>query len=134
MLLGQRLGRCHQRRLVTGLDGAQHRVQGADRLAGPHLPHQQPLHRLRAGEVHVDLLERSILVAGQLEGERLEPAAHPVAGRRQLGSSPGGEAAAAAGRQGGLVEEQLLEGESVAGRLGLAQVFRKVGGDQGVGG
>ena len=45
MLLGQRLGRRHQRRLVAGLERAQHRVDGDHGLARAHLAHQQPLHR-----------------------------------------------------------------------------------------
>ena len=47
VLLGQGLGRRHQRPLGAMLDRAQQRVEGDDRLAGSHLPHQQPLHRLR---------------------------------------------------------------------------------------
>ena len=45
VLLGERLGRRHQRRLVARLERPQHRVEGDDGLAAPDLPHQQPLHR-----------------------------------------------------------------------------------------
>ena len=45
VLLGERLGRRHQRRLAAVLDGAQHRVQRHHRLAAADLAHQQPLHR-----------------------------------------------------------------------------------------
>ena len=51
VLLGERLGRRHQRRLAAVLDGAQHRVQRDHRLAAADLPHQQPLHRRAAREV-----------------------------------------------------------------------------------
>ena len=54
VLLGERLGRRHQRRLVAVLDRAQHRVQRDHRLAAADLAHQQPLHRPRLGEVRVD--------------------------------------------------------------------------------
>ena len=47
VLFGERLGGRHQRRLVTVLDRAQHRVQRHDRLAAADLAHQQPLHRRR---------------------------------------------------------------------------------------
>ena len=45
VLLGERLGRRHQRRLGARLDRAQHRVERDDGLAGADLAHQQPLHR-----------------------------------------------------------------------------------------
>ena len=48
VLLGERLGGRHQRRLVAVLDGAQHRVQRDHRLAAADLAHQQPLHRRAA--------------------------------------------------------------------------------------
>ena len=48
VLLGERLGRRHQRGLGAGLDRAQHRVERDDGLARADLAHQQPLHRALA--------------------------------------------------------------------------------------
>ena len=62
VLLGEGLGRRHQGGLMTGLDRAQHRVDAEDGLAGSHLAHQQPLHRLGLAEVGVDLLDRAALI------------------------------------------------------------------------
>jgi hypothetical protein len=45
VLLGERLGGGHQGGLSAVLDRAQHREEGDHRLPGPHLAHQQPLHR-----------------------------------------------------------------------------------------
>jgi hypothetical protein len=67
VLLGKRLRGCHQGGLSAVFDGAQHRCQGDHRLAGSDLPHQQALHRLLARQVGVDLLDRSLLVARELE-------------------------------------------------------------------
>jgi hypothetical protein len=60
VLLGQRLGRRHQRRLHAVLDRAQHRVQRDDGLARADLPHEQPLHGRSRGQVGVDLLHRAL--------------------------------------------------------------------------
>ena len=48
VLLGERFGRRHQRRLEIVLDRSQHRVQREHGLAGADLAHQQPLHRRRS--------------------------------------------------------------------------------------
>src|SRR5438270_493555 len=79
VLLGQRLGGRHERGLRTVLDGAEHRAQGDNGLAGAHLSHQQALHRFGAGEVRVDLLERLALVVRGLERERRSPGVHQLA-------------------------------------------------------
>ena len=47
VLLGQRLGRRHQRALLAGLDRAQEGVERDDGLAGADLALQKPLHRRR---------------------------------------------------------------------------------------
>ena len=58
VLLGQHLGRRHQRGLFAGLDRAQHRQQRHQRLAGADIALQQPQHPARRGEVGVDLRQR----------------------------------------------------------------------------
>ena len=55
VLLGERLGRRHQRALPPGLDRAQQRVERDHRLARADVALQQPPHRDAAGEVGVDL-------------------------------------------------------------------------------
>ena len=56
VLLGEHLGRREQRRLAAGVDDPQHRPQRDDRLAGADLALEQPVHRVRPGEVVEDLL------------------------------------------------------------------------------
>ncbi len=65
VLLGERLRRRHQRRLVAVLDRPQHRVQRHHGLAAADLPHQQSLHRRARPQVPRDLLDRAALVAGR---------------------------------------------------------------------
>ena len=55
MLLGEHLGRREQRRLAARVDDAQHRAQRDERLAGADLALEQPVHRVRLGEVELDL-------------------------------------------------------------------------------
>ena len=97
VLLGERLGRRHQRGLAAGLDRAQHRVQRDDGLAGADLAHQQPLHRPVVGDVFVDRGHRLALVAGRRERQRvLEPAGGQL-GRRVRAAPRGRPRAAASG-------------------------------------
>ena len=58
VLLGEHLGRRHQRTLVPALHGREHRADGHHRLAGTHVALQQPVHRMRAGEIALDLADR----------------------------------------------------------------------------
>ena len=60
VLLGERLGRCHQRALTAGLDRAQERVERDDGLAGADVALEQPLHRGRAGEIGIELGDRRL--------------------------------------------------------------------------
>ena len=65
----------------------------------------------------VDLGERRQLVGGRLERQRLEPARDQLA-RAARAAAPGAPSGGPlAGAPGRLVEEQLLEGEPLAGRL-----------------
>ena len=67
MLLGQDLGRRHERHLQAVLHGDDRRQQRDDRLAGAHIALQQAVHRLRSLQIVDDLLERRALPGGQLE-------------------------------------------------------------------
>ncbi len=121
------LCRGHQGRLVAMLDGAQHRVERDDGLAAADLAHQQPLHRLRLGEIHVDLVDSVALVAGGREGQRvLEPAR---AERRRIlkRAGPGaGSARGASAQERQLGEQELLEGQPLSPRLGVVGKAGKV--------
>ncbi len=70
VLLGQQLGRRHQRRLVVVLDRQQHREQRHDRLAGADIAHEQPVHPFGGGHVGGDLQDRPFLVGGELPRQR----------------------------------------------------------------
>ena len=125
VLLGERLGRRHQRALAAGLDRPQERVERDDRLAGADVALEQALHRRRAREVGVDLGDRLLLMLGQLERECGAVAADQLARLRQrggdlllaLGSAP---------RQRQLEDEQLVEGEPLPSLLGLLERARLV--------
>src|SRR3954470_23677305 len=125
VLLGERLGRRHHRRLHAVLDGAQHRVQGDDGLARPDLAHEQPRHRPVAGEVGVDLGDRGALVAGERERQQL---LLPLARQRRLLPQRrrrlGGAALAAQAQLDDLVEQQLVQGPAPGARLAVGEVRR----------
>ena len=74
MLVGKRLGRRHQRRLIAGFNGAQHGEEGNDRLTHPDLAHQQALHRALGSKIRVELAQSTGLIACELERERVDPA------------------------------------------------------------
>ena len=127
MLLGQRLGRRHQHRLVARLRApAASRRAATTVLPRPDLPHQQPLHRLAGVEVGVDLVERLQLVAGRLERQRLDPAPDQLA-RLARAAAPAAplRCDALARRQDRLVEEQLFER---AGARGAASTSSSLSG------
>ena len=56
VLLGQHLGGREQRGLAARVDDPQHRPQRDQGLAGADLALEQPVHRVRLGEVALDLL------------------------------------------------------------------------------
>ena len=121
MLLSEGFSRRHERPLTAALDGAQERVQGDDRLAGADVSLQEPLHRDGAREVAVDLADRLLLVRRERERQRFAVAMDEVAGvaeRRSERPLPLGRAP----RDPDLEDEQLLEGEPLSSRFGLAEV------------
>ena len=104
VLLGERLGRRHERGLVARLDRAEHRVDGNDRLAGAHLAHQEALHRAARGEVLVDLGERLALArrSARTEARRARPASARRADRAERRAAcPRGPCAVRRARPGG---------------------------------
>jgi hypothetical protein len=119
VLLGERFRRRHQGGLLAGLERAQHRVDRDDRLAAPHLPHQQPLHGPSRGEVGVDLGACIALSGRELEGKRVEPAVNQLAWLSDLDARSRIAARAPAYRQRRLVEAELLEREPAPREVGL---------------
>ena len=123
MLLGERLGRRHQRPLATGLDRAQERVERDRRLSRADVALEQPLHRRVTGEIAVDLGDRVLLVLGQRERQHLPVARHELAGRGQRLPRRTLDARA---QHGQLQREQLVESEPAPRELGLLGIDGKV--------
>ena len=69
VLLGQHLGGRHQRRLMAALHGRQHGGDGHRGLADADVALEQPVHRVRAGQVGLDVADGGDLALGQLEGQ-----------------------------------------------------------------
>jgi hypothetical protein len=78
VLLGQYLGRCHERGLVTAFDAGQHRSESHEGLTGADITLQQAVHRVRPGEVGADLGYGVALRGGQGKGQPGEEAVHEV--------------------------------------------------------
>jgi hypothetical protein len=129
VLLGERLGRRHQRALPAGLDRTQQRVERHDRLPGADVALEQPRHGRRAGEVGVDLRDRPLLVLRQLERQRRPVAGDELARRRQR-RGDAGLPLGRSSRQGQLEDEQLVERESPPTLLRLVERARSVEGDE----
>jgi len=67
MLLGQYLGRRHQRALMAALHRREQRRHRHHRLARAHIALQQTVHRVRPGQVGLDLLDGAALGTRQWE-------------------------------------------------------------------
>ena len=83
MLLGQDLGRYHQRSLIPGFGSQIHRDRGDDRLAGADIALYEALHRCIAGEIVDQLGDDTLLRAGQRERQRRHEAVDCRAARGQ---------------------------------------------------
>ena len=71
VLLGKNLRRCHERGLVTGFHGEQHRGKSNDGFAGADIAVEQAVHRTRRGQIGANFRDRAVLRAG--ERERQQP-------------------------------------------------------------
>ena len=133
VLLGEDLGRRHEHRLASGLHGRQERHHGHDRLAGADVALQEPVHGHRAREVRPDLGPDALLRGRERERQR-RAAAAPT-------SAPGGASGRPCSRacrrrferEAHLQHEEVLEGESAAGRLHVVQLLGEVHGSVGRG-
>jgi hypothetical protein len=132
VLLGQSLGRRHQRPRPVRLDGAEQRVERDNRLPGTDVPLQQPFHRTLAGQVSVDLGDRLLLVGRELERQhrpipRYQPAG--IAERRRPFLLPPLPPA----REPQLQDEQLVERQPTSRLLAVGLLSRPVQRDQRIG-
>ena len=118
VLLGERLGRRHQRAAVAAFYGAQQRVERDDRLPRADVSLQEPLHGRGAAEVGVDLGDGALLVGRELERQRLPVALDQLTGRVERRRDHVLFAAVTA-QQAELECEQLVEGQPAAALLGL---------------
>ena len=110
MLPREQLGRRHQCGLRAGLHGGRHGEQRNDGLAAADIALKQTQHAVMAREIGVDLAERAILRAGQLEGEGGEDRLAQLAGSSEL--SPGAPLEPRADhRERKLIGEQLVISE-----------------------
>ena len=115
VLLREDLGRGQQCCLAAGVDDPQHRPQRDQGLAGADLALEQPVHRVGARQVGLDLGRDLLLATGQGErqprvegGQQPSPtAAGLTAEQGQLGSAPGEDE---------LGHQRLVESEPPLGR------------------
>ena len=134
VLLREGLGRRHQRRLATGLERAQHRVERDHGLPGPDLAHQQPLHRLRRRKVGVDLGERPALIGGRSERQAIDPVRDLLPRLAEPGRGTAAATLATAELERGLMQEELLVGEAGPRRAEILPAAREVHRDPSIGG
>jgi hypothetical protein len=82
VLLGEDLGRRHERRLPAAFRGEDRREDRDDRLAAPDVALQEPAHRPPRAEVLADLADDALLRGRERERQRLpEARADRVVGR-----------------------------------------------------
>ena len=124
MLLGEDLGRRHERRLKAAFGGEDRREDGDDRLPAPDVALEEPAHRAARAEVPADLPDHTLLRRRQREWKRfLEARANRVVGRQDRGRLGG--ALPAAALQSDLELEELLVDEAVeVRRLPLRPLLR----------
>ncbi len=112
VLLGEDLGRRHERRLKAALGGEDRREDGDDRLPAPDVALEEPAHRAARAEVLADLPDHALLRRRQRERKRfLEARADRVVGRQDRRRHGG--ALPAAALEADLELEELLEDEAV---------------------
>ena len=129
VLLGERLGRGHQRAAVPVLDRAQQRVERDHRLARADVALEQALHRHAPGEVVIELGDRALLMLGERERQRGAVALDQLAGRAELGRLRV-LAVSARERKRELQLEELVEREPPPSALGVLLGLRPVDRDE----
>ncbi len=115
---------------MAGLDRAQKRVERHDGLPGADVALQEPLHGSGVTEVATDLGNRVLLLRRQRERQHGAVAGDQLALARERGCAGLLLQGPPALLEAELEREQLLEGQALAGALGLAAVARPVDGDE----
>ncbi len=133
VLLGQELGRRHERGLKLVLDGKQHREEGDHRLPGADVAHEEAVHPVRRGHVGRDFAQRPLLISGELPGERHAEPGGQLAAHRERHAAPTALGHRAGADEHELQVEQLVEGEPPASRLRLGGGARPVDRPQRIG-
>jgi hypothetical protein len=113
----ERLRGRHQRRLSTGVEGAEERGQGDRRLARADVALQQALHRRGPLQVGVDRGQRRHLGAGQGEGQACPVRRGQRSVDRQRLGTCGGVDPAPMAEQAQLQEQELLVRQPASGQL-----------------
>ena len=83
VLLGQDLGRRHQRALPAGVDGGAGRQRRDHRLAAAHVALQQAVHGLRGAQVARNFFAHAALRAGQRKRQRGQQLIEQAAAHRR---------------------------------------------------
>ena len=126
VLLREHLGGRHQRALVAALHAHQQRGDGNHGLARPDVALEQPVHRVRAGQVGRQLTDRIALGARERERKRVVEAAHQLAVDLVTDALRLTLQRALAHHQRELQPQQLVEDEALARRLGGGHRLRRV--------
>ncbi len=116
VLLGQHLGRRHERALVPALHRHEQRAERDDGLARTHLALQQPVHRRRLRHVVGDLRDGRGLVVGERERERGVERGHQLAVDRVHDAGLLRRQRALARDQRQLHAQELVELQTLRGR------------------
>ena len=116
VLLGENLGRRHERYLEAVLHGDERRHQRDDGLAGTDVALQQPVHRMRALHVADDLADDLLLVAGQLERQHAARRFADLVGDDDGAGLHLGAGPPLSQHQAALEEEELLEDQAALRR------------------
>ena len=123
MLLGQDLGRRHDRDLPPVLDALQGGKHGDHRLAAAHVALQQALHRMRRAEIAFDFAPGLALCARQLERQAREESARQFLARAQ-GGRPGAATSLVMQTHRQLLRKQLVEFHAAPRRMSTFLQFR----------
>ena len=122
MLLGEDLGRRHERDLIAALDRVERGEDRDDRLAATDIALHEAVHRMGLPHVAGDLAEHALLRAGQAEGQSpAEPAAE-LAARAEGDAGLLGDRMLAK-HHAELEEEELVEDDRAV-RLGDPSIER----------
>ena len=133
VLLREQLRGCHQRGLEVVLHREQHREERDHGLAGAHVAHQEAMHPFRRRHVARDLLERALLVPGQLPGKILPQLGREVALDLEGDAEPLALGDGPRPDEHELQIEQLVEREPPATALRLVRGRRPMHGTERVG-